>query len=298
MDSIDVLVTALLNSKTSQLAIHTRKQLYEPHSSSSTPSHRSQLDQRRTRRERDRRNPAMLELWTQDSGIDDDSVLVPYVKDSTEIIGNVNYISLRGIQNRQWAQETVKMGVNFARESDYKNAMKAYDRALEIDSECTEALVARGAGFANQNEFARAITDFESALRLNPSDGNAHKYLNATQQKLVEANKEREDVLSGDFLMDVNYRPTNKFALASVAAPATSVATPTSTHSGIERRASLPHGANTTSDSESHTTSKKKSKKHKRRYSDDSDSDDGGRSKKSSKKEKKDKEKHRRERSR
>ena len=40
----------------------------------------------------------------------------------------------------------VKIGVRFAREhNDYKNAMKAYERALEIDPECIDAFVARGA---------------------------------------------------------------------------------------------------------------------------------------------------------
>ena len=55
--------------------------------------------------------------------------------------------------------------------------------------------------FANEHEFERAISDFEAALKLNPNDGNARKYLNATNQKLQELKKEKEDVLSGDFLM-------------------------------------------------------------------------------------------------
>ena len=43
-------------------------------------------------------------------------------------------------------------------------ALQTYDRALELDRGNVDAHVARGAAFANQRNFSRAIADFETAL--------------------------------------------------------------------------------------------------------------------------------------
>ena len=47
---------------------------------------------------------------------------------------------------------------------DQEAAISTYDRALELDRRNVDAHVARGAAFANQRDFARAIADFEAAL--------------------------------------------------------------------------------------------------------------------------------------
>ena len=47
-----------------------------------------------------------------------------------------------------------------------ETALLTYDRALELDRRNVDAHVARGAAFANQRDFARAIADFEAALGL------------------------------------------------------------------------------------------------------------------------------------
>ena len=47
---------------------------------------------------------------------------------------------------------------------DQDTALQAYDRALQLDANNVDAYVARGAAFANQRDFSRAVADFETAL--------------------------------------------------------------------------------------------------------------------------------------
>ena len=50
-------------------------------------------------------------------------------------------------------------------------------KALKIDSENVEGLVARGALYANSGDLETAIKDFEGALKHNPHHKNAKKYM-------------------------------------------------------------------------------------------------------------------------
>lgn len=69
-----------------------------------------------------------------------------------------------------------------------------------------EGLVARGALFANSGNFQKAIEDFETALKLNPSHANARKYMGETlvalgrsyedENKLDEARKAYQSCLT------------------------------------------------------------------------------------------------------
>lgn len=69
-----------------------------------------------------------------------------------------------------------------------------------------EGLVARGALYANSGNFQKAISDFETALKLNPNHGNARKYMGETlvalgrsyeeEEKLEEARKSYQSCLS------------------------------------------------------------------------------------------------------
>ncbi len=57
-------------------------------------------------------------------------------------------------------------------------------QALEVDANNTDALVARGAAYANLKRFEEAAADFERALQIKPSHENARQYLSAIQQKV------------------------------------------------------------------------------------------------------------------
>lgn len=77
---------------------------------------------------------------------------------------------------------------------------------MSIDSRNVEGLVARGALYANSGSFKKAVDDFETALRLNPSHANARKYMGETlvalgrsyedENKIDEARKAYQDCLN------------------------------------------------------------------------------------------------------
>jgi len=92
--------------------------------------------------------------------------------------------SLRGESKRAWSQEAVLKGVQLAKAGDYSRARSCYDQALELHAENVDALVARGAAYANQSRFRQAVQDFQQALEIDPDHPNAAGYLSATRQKL------------------------------------------------------------------------------------------------------------------
>jgi tetratricopeptide (TPR) repeat protein len=71
---------------------------------------------------------------------------------------------------------------------DYQQAMECYDKALTLNPGNCDAFVARGAARANQRQFEAALQDFKAALRIDPSNANAAKYLQVKlcgQQRLA-----------------------------------------------------------------------------------------------------------------
>lgn len=80
---------------------------------------------------------------------------------------------------------------------DYKEAHRCYDKAIQLDPGSSDAWVARGAAFANQQRFDQALTSFQAALQFEPGNANAAKYLEAVaqrqQQQQQQAAVEREE---------------------------------------------------------------------------------------------------------
>ena len=80
------------------------------------------------------------------------------------------------------------------------------NKALKIDPKNVEGLVARGALYANNGSFKKAVDDFEIALKLNPTHANARKYMGETlvalgrsyeeENKIEEAKKAYQDCLT------------------------------------------------------------------------------------------------------
>jgi Flp pilus assembly protein TadD len=60
---------------------------------------------------------------------------------------SIDYLHLRQIQNRDWALHHVAEGIDHAQKDEFGEALKKYHAALELDPECVEALVARGAAY-------------------------------------------------------------------------------------------------------------------------------------------------------
>ncbi|XP_064638821.1 zinc finger CCCH domain-containing protein 13-like isoform X2 [Lineus longissimus] len=84
---------------------------------------------------------------------------------------------LRKMQSYKWSLRSVAEGVSHFKAGRFTEAMQHLNKALQIDPENVEALVARGALYANNESYLRAIEDFERSLELNPMHANARKYI-------------------------------------------------------------------------------------------------------------------------
>ncbi|GAB0193701.1 tetratricopeptide repeat protein 14 [Grus japonensis] len=98
--------------------------------------------------------------------------------------------ALRKKQSASWALKCVKAGVDYFKVGRHVEAMNEYNKALEIDPQNVEALVARGALYATKGSLNKAIGDFEIALENCPTHRNARKYL---CQTLVERGGQLEE---------------------------------------------------------------------------------------------------------
>ncbi|KAG7327431.1 hypothetical protein KOW79_009037 [Hemibagrus wyckioides] len=98
--------------------------------------------------------------------------------------------AIRKKQSASWALKCVKAGVNHFKSGHHVEAMNEYNKALDIDTNNVEALVARGALYATKGSLMKAISDFELALESCPTHRNAKKYL---CQTLVERGGQLEE---------------------------------------------------------------------------------------------------------
>ncbi|XP_057182483.1 tetratricopeptide repeat protein 14 isoform X2 [Triplophysa rosa] len=98
--------------------------------------------------------------------------------------------TIRKKQSVSWALKCVKSGVDHFKSRRFVDAMNEYNKALEIDTNNVEALVARGALYATKGSLVKAINDFELALENCPTHRNAKKYL---CQTLVERGGQLEE---------------------------------------------------------------------------------------------------------
>uniref|UniRef100_A0A3B4UX05 Tetratricopeptide repeat domain 14 n=1 Tax=Seriola dumerili TaxID=41447 RepID=A0A3B4UX05_SERDU len=92
--------------------------------------------------------------------------------------------AIRKKQSASWALKCVRAGVDHFKHGRHVEAMNEYNKALEIDTNNVEALVARGALYANKGSIVKAITDFELALESCPDHRNAKKYLCQTLKSI------------------------------------------------------------------------------------------------------------------
>ncbi|XP_033759828.1 G patch domain-containing protein 8-like isoform X2 [Pecten maximus] len=101
--------------------------------------------------------------------------------------------SLRKYQSQKWAHQSVANGVAMFKAGKQVEAMQYLNKALQIDNKNVEALVARGALYANNESYTLAIEDFELALEVNSQHMNARKYLYETLLALAKVLEDRSD---------------------------------------------------------------------------------------------------------
>ncbi|KAF5273610.1 hypothetical protein FQR65_LT04609 [Abscondita terminalis] len=101
---------------------------------------------------------------------------------------------LRQVQASKWAYRNVADGIDHFKAGRHSEAFQCLNKALNIDPKNVEGLVARGALYANSGNFQKAIEDFETALKLNPSHANARKYMGETLVALGRSYEEENKV--------------------------------------------------------------------------------------------------------
>ncbi|KAG0216825.1 hypothetical protein BGX33_012045 [Mortierella sp. NVP41] len=173
-------------------------------------------------------NPFWTARWMRVFGtaprLDDSLLKVPWIKcerpganegdpkAALPLHRRETYLDLRDNQNRNWAMDSFKEGIAFAQKGQLDDAIKAYSQAIQIDSKCVEAYIARGCTLTNMRKWRAAIMDFRAALGLDPSNIHARQYLENTIAQ------EEEHRLNPTLDMNVQ-QDSNAFAPAS--APAT-----------------------------------------------------------------------------
>ncbi|CAG0905463.1 unnamed protein product [Cyprideis torosa] len=85
--------------------------------------------------------------------------------------------ALLRVQSSVWSTGSLKEGIARFKAGLTEEAFQCFNQALKINPECVEALTARGALFANNGSYGRAIEDFEAALEVNSQHQNARKYI-------------------------------------------------------------------------------------------------------------------------
>ena len=113
----------------------------------------------------------------------------------SEIRGNVKW---------GWAREATKTGVKEAKRGHFMIALKAFDRAIELDSKHVDAYVARGAVLAKNTDSEKmtvsrrvecleeARRDFRLALEMEEGHEDAEKYLEKVEEELLELREKLE----------------------------------------------------------------------------------------------------------
>jgi len=132
-------------------------------------------------------NPFALDEWTSNWGIDTYKCFSSlWIKTNDTLKNSKNeeekwdYMDMRKRQNSDWAHEIIYKGVSLAKSNEYEKAIKVYNHAIDIDPNCVDAYVAKGAA------------NFEKALQIDPNCTNAKKYLKATQNRKAEEDKIKE----------------------------------------------------------------------------------------------------------
>ncbi|KAJ3019215.1 Tetratricopeptide repeat protein 14 [Thoreauomyces humboldtii] len=144
----------------------------------------------------------------------------------SDTTGPVDYIFLRQRQEAEYARLQVKEGIEAFQAQDYERALRKYKAALEQDPRCVDAYVARGALWAKQEKYSKAVKEFRKALALDPDHNNANVYLKMTQTKLAEIEREKESAASGEFLMPVDFDPRKSVISVDSVIPTTTTSVP------------------------------------------------------------------------
>ena len=93
--------------------------------------------------------------------------------------------------NPTFAKTYNKRGIVLAKKRDYDRAIADFDKAIKLDPALANAYKNRGMAHVIKEHYDQAIRDFDRAIELNPSDALVHKNM---AQALVQTGKSRQAV--------------------------------------------------------------------------------------------------------
>ncbi|XP_076338726.1 uncharacterized protein LOC143240341 isoform X2 [Tachypleus tridentatus] len=95
-------------------------------------------------------------------------------------------VALRRQQSAKWAHRSVKDGVAHFKAGNHTEAFQCLNKALQIDTENVEALVARGAFYEEKGELEEASKTYKKAIHANMNNMNARDALLSFESKQKE----------------------------------------------------------------------------------------------------------------
>jgi len=101
-----------------------------------------------------------------------------------------------------WAIDSTKRGRFYYEKHDYDTAIKLCEQAMELDATHVPTYTLRGAAFAKKRKYGEACRDFRVAVKLDPSNEHARKYLHRIEKEHPTA-AGKVSMLSGPGRVDV-----------------------------------------------------------------------------------------------
>lgn len=89
-------------------------------------------------------------------------------------------------EKRQKANIHFDKGESFRDQEKYKEAAKAYNKAVRIDKSYAEAYSNLGYSYRKQNLYGKAIKAYKKAIKLKPKLAQAHEYLGEAYTEMGE----------------------------------------------------------------------------------------------------------------
>jgi TonB family protein len=117
-----------------------------------------------------------------------------------------------GKQDPRTAYEYVERGMEHVRADQISCALSACSEALRLDSKLSTGYACRGAVLVHQGEFQKARTDFDSALKLQPDNGDFYYSRAQVQDKLGETDKALADSTKATELITSTFGRSVAFA--------------------------------------------------------------------------------------
>ena len=101
-----------------------------------------------------------------------------------------------GLSHSKWADIHYSNGYGFSKQGLYEQAIKEYDKAIELNPTIAKTYVNRAAAYLQLGQFQQAIQDSDKAIQLDPAQalgyanrGRAYLELGQLQQAIQDLDK-------------------------------------------------------------------------------------------------------------